>query len=79
MVVIRVIGEYQGSPLVHSLLGSQQTNLEGKEVRFAWAQTALWAVMTTATICGAVNGVHDSLMAPGGLSKLSNMFLQIIW
>ncbi|MBD2625593.1 potassium-transporting ATPase subunit KdpA [Trichormus variabilis] len=79
LVVITAIGEYQGNPLVNSLLGSQQTNLEGKEVRFGWAQTALWAVMTTATMCGAVNGMHDSLMPPGGFSTLSNMFLQIIW
>ncbi|MBD2694368.1 potassium-transporting ATPase subunit KdpA [Anabaena catenula] len=79
LVVITVIGEYQGNPLVNSLLGSQQPNLEGKEVRFGWAQTALWAVMTTATMCGAVNGMHDSLMPPGGFSTLSNMFLQIIW
>jgi K+-transporting ATPase ATPase A chain len=60
-------------------LGSQQPNLEGKEVRFGWAQTALWAVMTTATMCGAVNGMHDSLMPAGGFSTLSNLFLQIIW
>lgn len=79
LVVITAIGEYQGNPLVNSLLGSQQPNLEGKEVRFGWAQTALWAVMTTATMCGAVNGMHDSFMPPGGFSTLSNMFLQIIW
>ncbi|WP_413171876.1 potassium-transporting ATPase subunit KdpA [Anabaena azotica] len=79
LVAITAIGEYQGNPLVNSLLGSQQPNLEGKEVRFGWAQTALWAVMTTATMCGAVNGMHDSFMPPGGFSTLSNMFLQIIW
>ncbi|WP_071191258.1 potassium-transporting ATPase subunit KdpA [Trichormus sp. NMC-1] len=79
LVVITAIGEYQGNPLVNSLLGSQQPNLEGKEVRFGWVQTALWAVMTTATMCGAVNGMHDSLMPPGGFSTLSNLFLQIIW
>jgi K+-transporting ATPase ATPase A chain len=79
LVAITAIGEYQGNPLVNSLLGSQQPNLEGKEVRFGWAQTALWAVMTTATMCGAVNGMHDSLMPTGGFSTLSNLFLQIIW
>ncbi|TAE58332.1 MAG: potassium-transporting ATPase subunit A [Nostocales cyanobacterium] len=79
LVGITAIGEYQGNPLVNSLLGSQQPNLEGKEVRFGWAQTALWAVMTTATMCGAVNGMHDSLMPAGGFSTLSNLFLQIIW
>ncbi|HCF28680.1 MAG TPA: potassium-transporting ATPase subunit KdpA, partial [Cyanobacteria bacterium UBA11049] len=54
-------------------------NLEGKEVRFGWAETALWAVLTTATMCGAVNGMHDSLMPNGGFSTLFNMFVQMIW
>ncbi|AFZ12163.1 Potassium-transporting ATPase A chain [Crinalium epipsammum PCC 9333] len=79
LIGITAIGEYQGNPLVNQLLGEQQPNLEGKEVRFGWAQTALWAVTTTATMCGAVNGMHDSLMPVGGFSTLFNMFLQIIW
>ncbi|MEA5573608.1 potassium-transporting ATPase subunit KdpA [Calothrix sp. UHCC 0171] len=79
LIVITAIGEFNGNPLINNLLGEQQPNLEGKEVRFGWAQTALWAVTTTATMCGAVNGMHDSLMPPGGFSTLSNMFLQIIW
>jgi potassium-transporting ATPase potassium-binding subunit len=79
LVGIAAVGEYQGNPQVNALLGSQQPNLEGKEVRFGWAQTALWAVITTGTMCGAVNGMHDSLMPPGGFVTLFNMFLQIIW
>lgn len=79
LVGVSAIGEYQGNPSVNSLLGGQQPNLEGKEVRFGWAETAFWAVMTTATMCGAVNGMHDSLMPPGGFSTLFNMFLQIVW
>ncbi|WP_414528044.1 potassium-transporting ATPase subunit KdpA [Nodularia chucula] len=79
LVGITAVGEFQGNPLINPLLGEQQPNLEGKEVRFGWAQTALWAVMTTATMCGAVNGMHDSLMPPGGFATLFNMFLQIIW
>ncbi|WP_414542270.1 potassium-transporting ATPase subunit KdpA [Nostoc sp. CCY0012] len=79
LVGITTVGEFQGNPLVNPLLGEQQPNLEGKEVRFGWAQTALWAVMTTATMCGAVNGMHDSLMPTGGFATLFNMFLQIIW
>ncbi|MBW4618221.1 MAG: potassium-transporting ATPase subunit A [Cyanosarcina radialis HA8281-LM2] len=79
LVVVSAVGEYGGNPLINSLLGEQQPNLEGKEVRFGWAQTALWAVSTTATMCGAVNGMHDSLMPNGGFSTLFNMFLQIIW
>ncbi|HEY9850320.1 MAG TPA: potassium-transporting ATPase subunit KdpA [Leptolyngbyaceae cyanobacterium] len=79
LIGITAIGEYQGNPLVNSILGKQEPNLEGKEVRFGWAQTALWAITTTATMCGAVNGMHDSLMPNGGFSTLFNMFLQIIW
>ncbi|MCC5652995.1 potassium-transporting ATPase subunit KdpA [Nostoc sp. XA013] len=79
LVGIAAVGEFQGNPLVNPLLKEQQPNLEGKEVRFGWAQTALWAVTTTATMCGAVNGMHDSLMPPGGFVTLFNMFLQIIW
>lgn len=79
LIGITAIGEYQGNPLVNALLGEQRPNLEGKEVRFGWAETALWAVSTTGTMCGAVNGMHDSLMPTGGFSTLFNMFLQIIW
>jgi K+-transporting ATPase ATPase A chain len=73
------VGEYRGNPLVNSNLGVQHPNLEGKEVRFGWAQTSLWAVLTTGTMCGAVNGMHDSLMPPGLFSAMLNLFVQIIW
>jgi K+-transporting ATPase ATPase A chain len=79
LVVIAAAGEFQGNPLANNLLGIQQPNLEGKEVRFGWAQTALWAVTTTGTMCGAVNGMHDSLMPAGGFVTMFNMFLQIVW
>jgi K+-transporting ATPase ATPase A chain len=79
LIIITAIGEYQGNPLVNNILGGQQPNLEGKEVRFGWAQTALWAITTTATMCGAVNGMHDSLMPPGGFSTMFNMFIQTVW
>ncbi|MGD1912939.1 MAG: potassium-transporting ATPase subunit KdpA [Rivularia sp. (in: cyanobacteria)] len=79
LVWITAGGESQGNPLVNFNLGFSQPNLEGKEIRFGWAQTALWAVITTATMNGAVNGMHDSLMPAGGFSTLLNMFLNIIW
>jgi potassium-transporting ATPase potassium-binding subunit len=79
LIAIAAIGEYNGNPIVNNLLGTNATNLEGKEVRFGWAQTALWAVTTTGTMCGAVNGMHDSLMPPGSFATLFNMFLQIVW
>ncbi len=78
LVGVTAVGEYQGNPLVNELIG-EQSNLEGKEVRFGWAETALWAVVTTATMCGAVNGMHDSLMPTGGFSTLFNMFVQMVW
>jgi potassium-transporting ATPase potassium-binding subunit len=78
-IIITAVGEYNGNPAVNTLLGSTQPNLEGKEVRFGWAQSVLFAVSTTATMCGAINSLHDSFMPNGGFVTLSNMFLQIIW
>lgn len=79
LIGITAVGEFQGNPLVNNILGGQQPNLEGKEVRFGWALSALWAVVTTGTMTGAVNGMHDSLMPPGGFSTLFNMFIQMVW
>ncbi|MBD2528599.1 potassium-transporting ATPase subunit A [Nostoc flagelliforme FACHB-838] len=79
LVGITAVGELQGNPLVNNAFGLEQPNLEGKEVRFGWAQTAFWAVMTTATMSGAVNGMHDSLMPQGIFSTLFNLFIQVIW
>ncbi|PSB12726.1 potassium-transporting ATPase subunit KdpA [Pleurocapsa sp. CCALA 161] len=79
LIAIAAVGEYNGNPIVNNLLSTNANNLEGKEVRFGWAQTALWAVTTTGTMCGAVNGMHDSLMPNGGFATLFNMFLQIVW
>ncbi len=52
-------------------LGVQGSNMEGKEVRFGPAGSSLFTVATTATSCGAVNSVHDSLTPLGGLVPLS--------
>jgi potassium-transporting ATPase potassium-binding subunit len=76
---VAAIAEYQGNPAVNTLLGSPQPNLEGKEVRFGWAQSVLYAVTTTGTMCGAVNSMHDSFMPLSGAVMLANMFLQIVW
>lgn len=48
-------------------------NMEGKEVRFGIAATSLFATVTTAASCGAVNSMHDSFTALGGLIPLFNM------
>ncbi|CAM5186918.1 potassium-transporting ATPase subunit A [Bosea thiooxidans] len=66
--------EATGNPLVQAL-GLQGGNLEGKEARFGTTLSALFAVVTTAASCGAVNAMHDSLMPLGGLIPLINMML----
>ncbi len=50
-------------------------NMEGKEVRFGIADTALFATVTTDASCGAVNGMHDSFTPLGGLVPLLNIQL----
>jgi potassium-transporting ATPase potassium-binding subunit len=50
-------------------------NMEGKEVRFGPALSALWATVTTDTSCGAVNAMHDSFLPIGGMVPLVNMQL----
>lgn len=66
--------EAAGNPLVHTL-GIEGGNMEGKEVRFGVPLSALFAVITTAASCGAVNAMHDSFMALGGMVPLVNMML----
>ncbi|WP_414529142.1 potassium-transporting ATPase subunit KdpA [Nodularia chucula] len=79
LISIAVGAEQEGNLLVNSTLGLEQPNLEGKEIRFGAIQTALWAVITTATASGAVNGMHDSLMPKGLFATLFNLFLRMIW
>ena len=81
MVVLFLIGvtvaywaEAAGNP-IHQMLGLAGGNMEGKEVRFGIAATALFAVVTTAASCGAVIGMHDSFMPLGGLVTMFNMQL----
>ena len=79
LVVLTAWGEFQGNGQVNTLLGTMVPNLEGKEIRFGWSASSLWAIVTTATMCGAVNAMHDSLMPTGGFSTLLTMFLQVVW
>ncbi|AEG48715.1 Potassium-transporting ATPase A chain [Sphingobium chlorophenolicum L-1] len=66
--------EAAGNPVLHSL-GVAGGNMEGKEVRFGIAASALFAVVTTAASCGAVNAMHDSFTALGGMIPLFNIQL----
>ncbi|QSR84176.1 potassium-transporting ATPase subunit KdpA [Methylacidimicrobium sp. B4] len=68
--------EAGGNPLLVELgLSPSEGNREGKESRFGILDSALFAVATTATSCGAVNSLHDSYMPLGGLVPLFNMEL----
>ncbi|MBV9057184.1 MAG: potassium-transporting ATPase subunit KdpA [Candidatus Eremiobacteraeota bacterium] len=66
--------EAAGNPIVHQI-GAAGGNLEGKECRFGVAASAFFATVTTDTSCGAVNSMHDSFTALGGLVPLVNMQL----
>ncbi|MBX5237740.1 potassium-transporting ATPase subunit KdpA [Rhizobium sp. NLR22b] len=66
--------EAAGNPLMHAF-GLVGGNMEGKEVRFGVALSSLFAVITTAASCGAVNAMHGSFTALGGLIPLINMQL----
>lgn len=73
-VAICYWAEAAGNPLVHSL-GIDGGNMEGKESRFGIALSALFAVITTAASCGAVNAMHGSFTALGGMIPIINMQL----
>ena len=79
-VTVAYWAEARGNPL---LAGTDQSvtqaqaggNMEGKEVRFGIANTALWATVTTDASCGAINGWHDSFTPLGGMVPLVNIML----
>lgn len=73
-VAVTYAAEAAGNPLHHAL-GLAGGNMEGKEVRFGIAASALFAAITTATSSGAVIAAHDSLMPLGGMIPLFNMQL----
>jgi K+-transporting ATPase ATPase A chain len=79
-VTVAYWAEARGNPL---LAGTDQRvgplqpggNMEGKEVRFGIANSALFATVTTDASCGAINGWHDSYMPLGGLVPLANIMM----
>jgi potassium-transporting ATPase potassium-binding subunit len=73
-VLVAYASEARGNPL---LAGTDQTggNMEGKEVRFGIANSALFATVTTDASCGAVNAMHDSFTPLGGMIPLANIML----
>jgi K+-transporting ATPase ATPase A chain len=73
-VVVCYAAEAHGNDLLNAL-GLSGGNMEGKEIRFGVVGSALFAVVTTAASCGAVNAMHDSLTAIGGMIPLINIQL----
>ncbi len=73
-VAIAYSAEAGGNPLM-TAMGIDGGNMEGKEVRFGIANSALFATVTTDASCGAVNSMHSSFMPLGGLVPLINMQL----
>jgi K+-transporting ATPase ATPase A chain len=79
-VLVAYAAESHGNPLlagVHTQITDTQPggNMEGKEVRFGIANSALFATVTTDASCGAVNNVHDSMTPLGGMIPLINIML----
>ena len=73
-VTVTYWAEAHGTTMMSSL-GLTGGNMEGKEVRFGIVASSLFAVVTTAASCGAVNAMHDSFTALGGMIPLINMQL----
>jgi K+-transporting ATPase ATPase A chain len=79
-VLVTYWSEARGNPLLtgtDQVVSAMQSggNMEGKEVRFGIANSALFATVTTDASCGAVNGMHDSFTPLGGLIPLANIML----
>jgi K+-transporting ATPase ATPase A chain len=75
-ILIVYWAEARDNPALSGLHISQVIgNMEGKETRFGVSMSALWAAVTTVTSCGAVNSMHDSFNALGGLVPLANMHM----
>ena len=73
-VIVTYWAEANGTTALQAL-GLTGGNMEGKELRFGIVASSLFAVITTAASCGAVNAMHDSFTALGGMIPLINMQL----
>ncbi|WP_108660998.1 potassium-transporting ATPase subunit KdpA [Acuticoccus kandeliae] len=70
---IAYTAETVGNPLIADAVAGAPANMEGKETRFGIANSALWAVSTTAASNGSVNAMHDSFTPLGGMAALFNI------
>ncbi len=65
--IVVMFAETAGNPHLSALGGASNINMEGKESRFGILASSMFSVVTTAASCGAVNAMHDSLTALGGM------------
>jgi K+-transporting ATPase ATPase A chain len=80
LVAFAVAQEAGGNPAIAGIGVDQSTgSMEGKEVRFGAALSALWASTTTVTSNGSVNAMHDSMTPLGGLAPMVGMWLNNIF
>jgi K+-transporting ATPase ATPase A chain len=75
MLGVAYFAEQAGNPLFAAIGVDGPTAMEGKEVRFGIGSSVLFAIITTAASCGAVNAMHDSFTPLGGLAPLLQMML----
>ena len=74
------VAEKAGNPIISELGISQELgSMEGKEMRFGVAQSALFTTVTTAFTTGSVNNMHDTLTPLGGLVPMFNMMLNVVF
>lgn len=77
---ITIYYELKGNPAIDKLGVAQSAgSMEGKEVRFGAAATALWSVATTSTSNGSVNGMHDSLTPISGGVVILDMMVNALY
>ncbi|MBJ3814506.1 potassium-transporting ATPase subunit KdpA [Shimwellia pseudoproteus] len=69
-VLLVMWAEWRGNPHLLALGADSSANMEGKETRFGILASSLFAVVTTAASCGAVNAMHDAFTALGGMIPL---------
>ncbi|SDF13562.1 potassium-transporting ATPase subunit KdpA [Sporolituus thermophilus] len=75
MLLTNYYSELSGNPILAAMGLDGPTAMEGKEVRFGIGGSSLFATITTAASCGAVNSMHDSYTPLGGLVPLLQMML----
>ncbi|AMO32912.1 potassium-transporting ATPase subunit KdpA [Lysinibacillus sphaericus] len=74
------IAEKAGNPFISELGITQELgSMEGKEMRFGVAQSALFTTVTTAFTTGSINNMHDTLTPLGGLVPMFNMMLNVVF